>query len=708
MLSRGVCHSCPPHAHAIALVHPQPVPIRPPLAARVSLGARARSGVAARDCRRREREGRDQGERGQATPKVDVKSWELPNGLKVLFLADHKAPIATVQVFYHVGSKDEHVGIRGVAHMFEHMMFKGTEHVPPEEHARLLKEVGGQVNAFTTEDVTAYHDTVPPSYVEFAMQLEAERMRSLKLFPAMIDSERKVVEEEKRLRIDNNPIGKAIERFRALAYTKHPYNWTAIGTIEDLDKVTPEDCQKFYDTYYQPNNATLIVVGDVAGGEVRSLADKYFGPIPRGAEPPRTVRRGAAADGDALREHGDRGAGAGRRRRLPHPARRRSRHARRSRCWRRSCRAASRRACTSAWCARTTWRSRPAALTESMEYPGLFIVFAAHLPDRDQSKVKEALLDEIRRVRTEPVTAHELEQAKNQLAAGYIFGLQTVDGIAQQLGQYQYVYGDWREFLKGASRYLAVDAADVKRVAAQVSGRHQPHAGDVAAGRPPAPRPAPDEGKCAMTRTMVFAMSALALAGCASAPPANKPAGNPSAIDVQYEPAEKSPAPGASPAVAKAPGAAAPTPDFWKNRTDLIKAPPPPAPAELSLPKVDRWQLKNGLEVLVIARHDLPVASFSIAVKAGGYDEEKGKTLGVADFTASMLRKGTKARSADQIAGAIDFVGGQLDTQSSSESSLGGVLGAVEGRAPVHRPAVRHPAAARRSPRPRWARCATR
>jgi zinc protease len=162
----------------------------------------------------------------------------------------------------------------------------------------------------------------------------------------------------------------------------------------------------------------------------------------------------------------------------------------------------------------------------------------------------------------------------------------------------------------------------------------------------------------------------LVLAGCASAPPANKPAGNPSGIDVQYEPTEKNPAPGASAPAPAAPGAAGPMPDFWKNRTDLIKAPAPPVPAELSLPKVDRWQLKNGLEVLVIARHDLPLVSFSIAIKAGGYDEEKGKTLGVADFTASMLRKGTKARSADQIAGAIDFVGGSLDTQSSSESSV--------------------------------------
>ena len=228
-----------------------------------------------------------------SAPKLDVKSWTLANGLEVLFLADHHAPIATVQVFYHVGSKDEHVGIRGVAHMFEHMMFKGSAHVPPEEHSRLLKEVGGQVNAYTTEDLTAYHNTVPPSYVGFAMKLEAERMRNLKLFPATVDSERKVVEEEKRLRVDNDPVGKALERFRALAYLKHPYDWTPIGTIEDLEKVTPADCQRFYDTYYQPNNATLIIVGDVDEATVRKLVDQHFGPIPKGPSPaaPRSSSR---------------------------------------------------------------------------------------------------------------------------------------------------------------------------------------------------------------------------------------------------------------------------------------------------------------------------------------------------------------------------------------------------------------------------------
>ena len=399
-------------------------------------------------------------------PRLDVKSWALANGRKVLFLADHKAPIATVQVFYHVGSKDEHVGIRGVAHMFEHMMFKGTEHVPPEQHARLLKEVGGQVNAFTTEDLTAYHDTVPPSYIGFAMQLEAERMRSLKLFPAIIDSERKVVEEEKRLRIDNNPIGKAIERFRALAFTRHPYNWTAIGTIEDLDRVTPQDCQTFYDTYYQPNNATLIVVGDAQEAEVRVLAEKHFGAIPRGPEPPRhyvdeppqTALRTEnmsievqvpvvvggyhiprAADPDTaplevlavILSGGESSRLHQRLVRKEHLA------------------------------------IAAGGVTESMEHPGLFIVFAAHLPDRDQAKVKAALLDEVSTVRGTAVTPVELDKAKNQLAAGFIFGLQTVDGIAQELGQFQYVHGDWREFLKGANRYLAVTAEDVRRVAAK-------------------------------------------------------------------------------------------------------------------------------------------------------------------------------------------------------------------------------------------------
>jgi zinc protease len=402
----------------------------------------------------------------QTTPRLDVKTWTLGNGLQVLLLEEHKAPIATVQVFYHVGSKDEHPGIRGIAHMFEHMMFKGTERVPPEAHARLLKEVGGVTNAFTTEDLTAYHDTVPPSYVGFALELEAERMRHLKLFQATVDSERDVVIEEKRLRIDNEPVGKALELFRATAFVRHPYQWTAIGTVEDLRRVTVADCQRFYDTYYQPNNATLVVVGDVHEGEVRKLVDTHFGPVPRGptpprssaVEPPQTERRDKtlavpvempvviggyhvppARDPDiaplavlsTILSDGE----------------------------------------SSRLNQRLVRKEKLAlgagGVVQALEAGGLFLVYAAHLPDRDQARVRASLLDEIARVRQAGVTPAELIRAKNQLAAQSIYQLETVDGVATELGSAQYIEDDWRRFLDQASRLLAVTAPDIKRVAAK-------------------------------------------------------------------------------------------------------------------------------------------------------------------------------------------------------------------------------------------------
>jgi zinc protease len=350
--------------------------------------------------------------------------------------------------------------------MFEHMMFKGTERVPPEAHARLLKEVGGVSNAFTTEDLTAYHETVPPSYLGFALELEAERMRHLKLFPATVGSERDVVIEEKRLRIDNDPVGKALELFRATAYARHPYQWTAIGTVEDLRRVTVPDCQTFYDTYYQPNNATLIVVGDVREAEVRSLVDRHFGPVPRGpapprsgaVEPPQTARREKTLAVPVelpvviggyhvpAARHPDSAAlavlstilSAGESSRMHQRLVRKEKLA-----------------------------LAAGGVLQALEASGLFLVYAAHLPDRDQAKVRAGLLDEIARVREGGVTAAELTKAKNQIAAQDIYRLETVDGIATELGTAQYIEGDWHRFLDEAARTLAVTAADIKRVAGQ-------------------------------------------------------------------------------------------------------------------------------------------------------------------------------------------------------------------------------------------------
>ncbi len=231
---------------------------------------------------------------GRAAPPLpipEIKEWQLPNGLDVVYVGIHKAPVVTIQVWYHVGSKDEPPDRRGSAHMFEHMMFKGTEHVPPEHYAQLIDMIGGSENAFTREDVTAFHQTVPRQYLDFVVELEAERMRGLLIRPDLVKTERDVVKEEKRMRVDSSPLGRAFERFRAIAFTRHPYAWTAAGDLGDLDRLRARQLQKFYDAYYRPNNATLVVVGDVAEADVRAAAEKWFAPIARGVEPPRPSAR---------------------------------------------------------------------------------------------------------------------------------------------------------------------------------------------------------------------------------------------------------------------------------------------------------------------------------------------------------------------------------------------------------------------------------
>src|SRR3569623_2814854 len=181
------------------------------------------------------------------TPKIETV--QLANGLKVAVMPIEGAPGVAVQVWYHAGSKDEPRDRRGSAHMFEHMMFKGTQHVRPEAHAQMLNGVGGYVNAAPDEDATHYIDTVPASYLDFTLHLEAERMRHLLFRPEMIATEKEVVKEAIRQR-ENSPIAKGFLKFLDVAYTKHPYAWTAGGTIKDLDATSPDDLKKFYDANY--------------------------------------------------------------------------------------------------------------------------------------------------------------------------------------------------------------------------------------------------------------------------------------------------------------------------------------------------------------------------------------------------------------------------------------------------------------------------
>jgi zinc protease len=233
-------------------------------------------------------------------PKLNFTTHELSNGLKVILLENHEVPVIDLQIWYHVGGKDELPGHTGFAHLFEHLMFKGSAHVGPDEHSRIIEAVGGFDNAETNDDSTDFFETFPSQYLERVLWLEADRMGSLNVDDANFKSERQVVEEERRVRVDNQPYGSIEEDLRAAAFTVHGYHHTPIGSIADLDKATLEDVRAFFNTYYKPNNATLVIVGDFNSDQALTWTKKYFegipasaGPIPRPnkPEPPQAAER---------------------------------------------------------------------------------------------------------------------------------------------------------------------------------------------------------------------------------------------------------------------------------------------------------------------------------------------------------------------------------------------------------------------------------
>jgi zinc protease len=218
-------------------------------------------------------------------PKLNFTTHTLANGLQVILLEDHAAPVIDLQVWYHVGAKDEQPGHTGFAHLFEHLMFKGSAHVGPDEHSRIIEAAGGFDNASTYDDYTNFFETFPSNYLERILWLEADRMGSLNVDEANFKSEREVVKEERRVRIDNQPYGLLEEDLRAAAFTVHGYHHTAIGSMADLDKATIEDVRDFFNTFYKPNNATLIIVGDFKSDEALAWAKKYFEGIPASTKP---------------------------------------------------------------------------------------------------------------------------------------------------------------------------------------------------------------------------------------------------------------------------------------------------------------------------------------------------------------------------------------------------------------------------------------
>lgn len=398
----------------------------------------------------------------------NLETFSLANGLAVTVLHTDAAPIVAVQVWYHAGSKDEPRDRRGSAHMFEHMMFKGTQHLRSEAHAQFLNGLGGNVNAQTDEDATHYINTLPAEHMDFAIRLEAERMRNLLFRPDMIAGEREVVKEEIRQQ-ENSPLAKGFLRFLAIAYTKHPYAWTAGGNIADLDATSPEDLKKFYDAYYQPNNAMLVVVGKVTAAQVKASAEKWFGPIAKGAEAPRPSHANAEPVQTAKKrevvEPGQIGLalvgfhipaakekdiyplevasivlGAGESSRLKQRLKTIDKKTK-----------------------------RPLALEAGMESivreePGMAIALGAFLDPAAGDVIESAIFDELAKLGASGPTSDELRKAKNQVQSGFVFSLENAAGLAEAIGRSWIHTGNPGSFMRDVDEIEKVTAADVQRV----------------------------------------------------------------------------------------------------------------------------------------------------------------------------------------------------------------------------------------------------
>ena len=224
-----------------------------------------------------------------AAATTNVAEGELPNGLRMLVKSDHRAPVVVVMVWYRVGSVDETSGTTGVAHVLEHMMFKGTKAVPAGEYSRIIAEAGGRDNAFTSRDYTGYFQTLHKSQLGLALRLEADRMVNALFAPDEFAKEIRVVMEERRWRTDDRPRALVYEQLNAAAFKAHPYRNPVIGWMSDLEALKAEDAKAFYQRWYAPNNATLVVVGDVTPEEVFKLARQYFGPLQHKDLPQRRI-----------------------------------------------------------------------------------------------------------------------------------------------------------------------------------------------------------------------------------------------------------------------------------------------------------------------------------------------------------------------------------------------------------------------------------
>ena len=398
-------------------------------------------------------------------PKLDYTMTTLSNGMQVVFLEDHSTPIVHTEVWYHVGSKNERPGRTGFAHLFEHMMFKGSKNVEPEGHPSWISSIGGQSNAYTNEDATVFWETVPAQYLPLVLWLEADRLATLRIDEDVLRTEREVVKEERRMRIDNQPYGRMNELIYDHAFTVHPYKHPTIGSMKDLEAASIDDVRDFFRTYYVPNNATIVIVGDFVTKDAQEMVTRYFGRIPKSVrpvprdipkEPPQTKERRVKIEENwplpavVVAHHitfdGDPDS-------YPlHIASKVLSDGQSSRIQR-----------------KLVYEKGLALAAfgggNIIEDPNLFYAVAIVQPGHTTEETIDALIAELDGLRTAPITPGELQQAKNQFARDYIFGRESNKDKAGQLGHAAVIHNDIKTADGEFDIFMNITQADVQRVA---------------------------------------------------------------------------------------------------------------------------------------------------------------------------------------------------------------------------------------------------
>lgn len=546
-----------------------------------------------------------------AVAPLNFTERTLPNGLKVYAIRDTSTANVSVQVWYDVGSKDDPAGKSGFAHMFEHLMFKGTKNLVDEQMDRLTEDVGGYNNASTNSDYTNYFEVVPANHLERLLFAEADRMASLVVDEKVFASERDVVKEELRSRVLASPYGKLFYiYFPNISYSVHPYARPGIGSIEDLDAATIGDIRAFHATYYRPDNAVLVVAGNFDPAQLDKWVDKYFAPIAKPdrpiprvtvAEPPRTaaVRKTVYEANTPLPavllsyqlppdNHPDLPAltvldgilsgGAN------------------SRLYR-----------------NLVYRDQLAAqagtFLDTRQSTGAYAMYAILAGGKTADVGEAAMRREIAELRDKPVSAAELAEAKNEILTSALKSRETAEGKASTLAASIIVSRDPKAADQQLAAIARVTAADVQRVARQYLGDNQSAALTYL---PEAPGAKGDSVGIADTVQVAALVAPKDIV-----------------IHTQASPETR------------------------------IAVPAPGAPVSPTIPTASESKLANGMRVIVVEKRDLPIVTATIVSPAGGTRDPAGKA-GTAALAASLLTKGTTTRSAEQIAQQIESLGGSI------------------------------------------------